>query len=258
MVKKNPVWSSAGVTHPGLVRKINEDAYLSLPEMGMWAVADGMGGHAAGDIASQTVVDALARVAADETLTTLEKRVTAIENALLAANGALIDLAIAKYQPLIGSTVVLLNSIGELAVCLWAGDSRIYRYRLAGGLAADKKGTKKAALEQLTQDHAVVEELMQVGLLERTEADIHPHANRITRAIGAAGTLFVDMEIYALQKGDRFVLCSDGLYKELSENDIVSVLAAHENDAASAQALLDKTVERGARDNTSIIVATYT
>ncbi|HET9680115.1 MAG TPA: protein phosphatase 2C domain-containing protein [Gammaproteobacteria bacterium] len=250
MLKKatNP-WTSAGLSHPGRVRKTNEDAFLVQPQAGLWAVADGMGGHAAGDVASRTVVDALAQVGASGSLTTLDALVTATEDALLEANTELLKLAMAQRQSLIGTTIAVLVSMGNHVVCLWAGDSRIYRYR-----PTDKA---KRALQPLTQDHAVVEELMQVGLLNEAEVDLHPHANRITRAIGAADTLFVDMEIYALQKGDQFLICSDGLYKELSSDDIASIMAAQDNDESCAQALLDKTLERGARDNTSVVIMSY-
>lgn len=248
------LWSSAGITHPGHVRTANEDAFLNAPQACVWAVADGMGGHAAGEVASHTVVDALAKIGVSrEGSTKLAGLVTTAEEALLDANAELVRLAAAQRQPLIGTTVAALISAEKHVVCLWAGDSRIYRYR-AGYRPGDKA---KPALLQLTQDHAVVEELIQVGLLAQAQAELHPHANRITRAIGASSTLFVDMEIYALRAGDRFVICSDGLYKELSEDDILNALVAHDNNESCAQALLDKTLERGARDNTSVVVINY-
>ncbi|MCG8433014.1 MAG: serine/threonine-protein phosphatase, partial [Gammaproteobacteria bacterium] len=121
----------------------------------------------------------------------------------------------------------------------WAGDSRVYRQR--GG-----------KLEQLTQDHAMVEDMVEVGLLTREEAENHPQANRITRAVGAAADLFVDIDIFELKAGDRFLLCSDGLYKEVNEPEISALLKDKKQDNP-ARAAVDLALSRNARDNVTVI-----
>lgn len=227
-------WTSEAVSHVGTVRKVNEDSCLDRPEAGLWVVADGMGGHSAGDVASQSIVKAFEQLDTDLPLSLLAEK---IESTLQQVNNSLVTLAQTEDKHTIGSTVVVLALKGAHALCAWAGDSRIYRLR--GNL-----------FDQLTQDHAMVEDMVEVGLISREEAENHPQANRITRAIGAADRLFVDMDIYELRKGDRFLLCSDGLYKELKEAEIGKILRNRGNAAKNA---VDKALECGARDNVTVI-----
>lgn len=229
-------WTSHAFTHVGTVRKVNEDSHLSKPEAGLWVVADGMGGHSAGDVASQKIVELLGRIGETDSLASLLDQ---IEDGLEEANAFLVQLAKDTRKKTIGSTVVVMAIRDGYAVAAWAGDSRLYRHR-AGKLA------------QLTQDHAFVEELVEVGLLSREEAERHPQANRITRAIGAADQVFVDFEIFALRKGDHFLLCSDGLYKECNEDDIVVALTG-EHGENPAKYAVELAVSRGARDNVTVI-----
>lgn len=230
-------WTSFGATHMGMVRKVNEDAMLDRPDAGLWAIADGMGGHAAGDVASRRIVEALAELRVQESLADM---LSGAEDALAAVNDELLELAVTEHKRTIGSTVVGLILAQGHGICLWVGDSRLYRQR-------------KGQLERITQDHAMVEEMVEVGLISRAQAETHPQANRITRAIGASDNLFVDLEIFRLQPGDRFVLCSDGLYKELSDRDINAVLG-RSNGADTAELLVQQALERGARDNVSVVV----
>lgn len=227
-------WTSYAVSHVGTVRKINEDACLNRPGRGLWAVADGMGGHSAGDVASRSIVEALDNIPADGSLSTVAR---AIEDALRTVNGDLLKLAQESDKHTIGSTAAVLLLRGRHALCIWAGDSRIYRMR-------------KGKLEQLTQDHAMVEDMVEVGLITREEAENHPQANRITRAVGAMDELFVDMEIHAVQPGDRFLLCSDGLYKDVSDSELARVLR-RKGDAAKAA--VDLALENSARDNVTVV-----
>lgn len=231
-------YSAGSATDPGAVREINEDACLSLPERGIWAVADGMGGHSSGDRASRTIIEHLERIPSTAQLAAM---VDAVENALFAANEDLLQLAITERKHTIGSTVTVLLVAQQHALCLWAGDSRAYRLR-------------HGEFEQLTQDHAMVEEMVQVGLLAREEAEKHPHANRITRAIGAAENIFLDMEIYRIQRGDRFLLCTDGLYRELSEQRLAAVLSGETDADGQSQQLVREAVARNARDNVTAVV----
>lgn len=225
---------SEAATDVGTVRRINEDAYLAKPELGLWAVADGMGGHAAGDVASKTIIEMLSNLAP---VADLARTVEAVEQALLDANRRLVEIAAEQKQRTIGSTVAVLAARDRYAACLWAGDSRIYRMR-------------RGHLEQLTQDHAMVEDLVASGALTRAEAENHPQANRITRAVGAGPELFVDIELFKIEPGDRFLLCSDGLYKELRDPEIAVALTSRE---AAGQELVSQAVAKGARDNVTVI-----
>lgn len=231
-------WNSRAISHVGVVRKNNEDSYLHRPDIGLWAVADGMGGHSAGDVASQTVVECLGQVAANGSLSSM---VESAEDKLLEANRRLLALAVNQHQRTIGSTAVALLARGSHVACLWAGDSRAYRIR----------GKR---IERMTQDHAMVEDLVSSGLMSRDEAMSHPQANRITRAIGAMPGLFVDVEIFALEPGDIFLLCSDGLYKELNDADIVKALNGNEQ---AVDALINLALERRARDNVTVVAVRF-
>lgn len=232
-------WNSRAISHVGAVRKNNEDSYLHRPDLGIWAVADGMGGHSAGDVASQTVVECLGQMTPNGSLSSM---VDATEDRLLEANRRLLALAVNQHQRTIGSTAVALLARGSYAACLWAGDSRAYRIR----------GKR---IERMTQDHAMVEDLVSSGLMSRDEAMSHPQANRITRAIGAMPGLFVDVEIFALEPGDIFLLCSDGLYKELTDAEIVKGL---NGDEQAVDALINLALERRARDNVTVVAVRFT
>ncbi|MGA9852790.1 MAG: protein phosphatase 2C domain-containing protein [Gammaproteobacteria bacterium] len=241
MKKNRPAlhWDSHGITNVGSVRKTNEDAFLNRPDLGVWAVADGMGGHAGGDLASQIVVDRLAQLPANSKLSAL---IDAAEDRLLDANRKLLTLAMRQKERTIGSTVVALFARGHNAACLWAGDSRLYRIR----------GRR---IEQMMQDHAMVEDLIASGLITREEAADHPQANRITRAIGAMPSLFLDLEIFAIRPGDIYLLCSDGLYKELGDDEIAKTL---KNDVQAVDKLIMFALERGARDNVTVVTVRFT
>lgn len=227
-------WTSYAASHVGTVRKVNEDACLNRPAEGVWAVADGMGGHSAGDVASRLIITALGALPA---ATRLSAAATAVEETLRRVNEELLTLARESDKHTIGSTVAVLVIRDHHALCIWAGDSRIYRMR-------------KGQLEQLTQDHAMVEDMVEVGLISREEADTHPHANRITRAVGAMDELFVDMDIHGVEPGDRFLLCSDGLYKDASDQDIAKLLRRKGD---TAKASVDLALENGARDNVTVV-----
>lgn len=229
-------WTSSACSDVGAVRELNEDAYLERPDLGLWLVADGMGGHFAGDVASQMVVSALASLDAPRSLS---KFVDAVEQRLVETNARLREYAEREQTHTIGSTVVALMIRGEHAVCLWAGDSRLYRYR-------------DAKLTQISQDHALVEELVERGVLTPEQAVDHPHGNLVTRAVGAADQLFLDVEIIPVQAGDVFILCSDGLEKEIAENEMSKLIAQSDTDGLS-HLLLERALDHGARDNVTVI-----
>jgi len=232
-------WTCAARTDVGLVRSRNEDACLALPQHGLWAVADGMGGHAFGDLASRAVVDALASLPAPDSVpdVSLAGFVEAARALLHGVNDALRAEARARQVPVIGSTVAALLARGLEAACLWAGDSRIYLYR-------------QGRLQQLTRDHSQLEALRARGA-DMAAAAASP--NMITRAVGAADTIAFDVATLEARDGDIFLLCSDGLSNPVEEDAIMAALA-HGDCAAAADELVALALANGGRDNITVIV----
>lgn len=234
-------WTSALLSNVGNVRKVNEDAGVEMPENGIWVIADGMGGHAAGDVASSMIVDSLKDVGSHERPSGL---VDEIEDRLLAVNRELFRIASEAAQPVtIGSTVVVLLAFVRWALCVWAGDSRVYRLR-------------NGKLKQITRDHSQVEEMIDQGEILREDAEDHPLANVITRAVGGAEELFLDLELVELHHGDRYMLCSDGLYKDLRDGEIGDILKNGNAETTCAE-LIDTVLEREASDNITVAVVDF-
>lgn len=225
-------WQSWAVTDVGKHRKRNEDAILNIPEAGVWAIADGMGGHDAGDIASQMIVDSLESIF---TANDLKISIEQVDSCLQTVNSHLRGLAEqSQKNAIIGSTVVVLMAQQHRCAVLWAGDSRLYRLR-------------NKHLQQLTQDHCP-----NYGNIAN-EWSVKS-SNEITRAVGADEELDLDCEITDVHQGDMFLLCSDGLDKEVSPKEIEQVLLSHEPEKI-VPTLLELALERGARDNVSIVLA---
>lgn len=224
-------WKSAAASHPGLIRAVNEDAFLDQPERGIWSVADGMGGHSFGQMASRTVVEQLGGLPVCDSLATLAAEA---RQRLQAVNRQLRTEARMRRVPVIGSTVAVLLSHGNQCGCLWAGDSRIYLRR-------------DGALTQLTRDHSQAEEFK---ALYGTEL---PNRNVITRAIGAAETLDLDYKAIDVNDQDIFLLCSDGLSNEVAPEGLLTALACASCRQA-AEALVDMALRQGGRDNISAVV----
>jgi protein phosphatase len=231
-------WTSAARTDVGLVRSRNEDSYLAQPERGLWAVADGMGGHAFGDLASRAVVDALDGIAAADSM---ERFIDAARDRLGEVNQLLRAEALARRVPVMGSTVVALLACGPETACLWAGDSRIYLYR-------------NGRLQQLTRDHSQAEELRARGAGAVAAAAGPAIANMITRAVGAADTIDVELVTLAARDGDMFLLCSDGLSNPVDEQAISGALAPGDC-VRAAEELIALALANGARDNVTVVVA---
>ncbi|WP_445768364.1 PP2C family protein-serine/threonine phosphatase [Rheinheimera sp.] len=224
-------------THKGLVRKLNEDACLDMADSGVWVVADGMGGHAAGDIASQLVVDTI-RMAVQRSA---EPSVQLLTEALHKANAELYHYSEQHLSGnTAGSTVVVLLIDKWHYHLLWAGDSRGYILR-------------HGILRQLTRDHSQVNDMVDEGLLSSAEAETHELANVITRAVGVDSNVAIDVVSGVWQSGDLFLLCSDGLNKELTDAEIREYLT-HANLAEANRALLHSTLVAGARDNVTCVL----
>jgi serine/threonine protein phosphatase PrpC len=230
-------WTSAGVTHPGRVREVNQDAYLDRPDLGLWAVADGMGGHSDGGMASRLLVEGLGRMGRPDLL---GSAVETARNILQEVNRRLLADAAARGDDLIGSTIVALVAVGDHCAILWVGDSRVYRRR-------------NGELAQLTSDHTHVQDLVDKGMLTPEQAENHPLSNVLVRAVGADAEMDVDLRVEALRDGDRFLLCSDGLVKELRADVIAGILSAAEP-AEIARDLVDAACNAGGRDNVTALV----
>ena len=231
-------WQSYMLTHTGKVRDHNEDAVFAANERGLWVVADGMGGHDAGDVASTMIVETIEKLPA---ASGLANYIDQIEDCLLDINSELLSFAQAQGLSTIGSTVAILLFYGEYYCYLWAGDSRIYLFR-------------DNVLYQVSVDHSPMERYVVRGLISRTQASAHPGSNAITRAVGVEKDLYLDLEIQKLRKGDRYLLCSDGLNKHLSNDNIQKILRNNHNTTIACEKLLQTTLMRGAEDNTSVVI----
>lgn len=227
-------------THVGLRRKINEDSVFVDSERGLWAVADGMGGHEAGEIASTMVTDALRCLPKVADLDELASR--AVE-ALRQVNRELIDLAQSGERPrpgTIGTTVVGLAIADGSFRCFWMGDSRAYRLR--GG-----------EISRVTRDHSLVQNLVDAGMLKPEEAETHENANLITRAVGADENVEVDVVSGDAKPGDQFLLASDGLTRVVRDYELAAELERGPP-AQAADNLIEMVLARGAPDNVSLII----
>jgi serine/threonine protein phosphatase PrpC len=228
-----------GATHVGRVRSTNDDNYMARDDVGLWAVADGMGGHRGGDVASAIACEAIGRSFADHTVDGL---VEAIEQ----ANQAVYETAAGDPDLTgMGTTMVALAVVDEdgdevLAVAN-VGDSRVYRYSVG-------------ELEQLTDDHSLVADLVREGSLSPEEAAVHPQRNIVTRALGVNDRVPVDILTVEPVAGDRFLLCSDGLFNEVPEPGITAVLRRVDDPGEAADELVHLAVDGGGRDNVTVVV----
>jgi len=227
----------AGITDTGLRRDNNQDAFLA--QYPLFVVADGMGGHAGGEIASQSTIAQLQEVVDSGSVTT-----GAIERAL---ERAVADIAAHPETTDEGTgttlTGIFLESSAEEPrwVSLNIGDSRVYLLR-------------EERLVQVTTDHSVVQELISSGRLSPEEAESHPYSNVITRAVGASELTAPDYLGIEVLDGDRFVICSDGLTKELTDYGIQHFLREQADPAKAVDAMLAAALENGGRDNVTLII----
>ncbi len=229
-------WTSFGITHTGNIRDHNEDAFLALTEQRLWIAADGMGGHTAGDFASHLIIDQFRSFKASP-LT--GHSIDQIRQNLAKVNHELWSKAQQIGDTIIGSTVAILLATEHHIAAVWSGDSRIYRLR--DGL-----------FKQITRDHSEGEET-ESGIADFVGSTF---TNAVTQAIGAAQELQVEMEIRENRPGDTYLLCSDGLNKELSDERIATILQANNVEAAS-QTLLREALDNYGRDNITVVLAHY-
>lgn len=234
----NLSWTSAAESNVGTVRAVNEDAYLVVPEWGLWAIADGMGGHEAGDVASSMIVEQLRRAAPH---TDGRSHVDTVKSCLADVNAVLRENSARHHEHrVIGSTVVVMLVQHDHITCLWVGDSRLYRLRGSN-------------LLQMTHDHSHVQDLIDHGLLQPQDAKRHPMANVITRAVGSEQTLVLDTVTFAVRSNDAYLLCSDGLTTTMEDKEIAELLSCRDS-RTSVRSLIDLALSRGAEDNVTAIV----
>lgn len=232
-------WSS---TNSAIGQRLtNEDAMLSLDELGLWVVADGMGGHLRGDLASRFVVEAFEGIEKPDSIDAFAREVS---TRLYLANERIHKYAATLSDTeIIGSTVVAVMVQDNKFVCLWAGDSRAYL------LSRDR-------LTQLTHDHTAAQTFVDTGNLESTQAKHHPAAHMLTRAVGAQEMLELEEHRGQIRDGDALLLCSDGLIKEVDDDELAPILEDFDCEEA-CQELVDLSLERGASDNVTVTVIRF-
>ena len=228
------VWNSVGRSDVGRVRNTNEDAFYHSTEQDIWAVADGMGGLARGDYASAVVAEAFVHFGKSSNIA------ASIRDLETRLRGAHTNCRSSFAGERVGSTVAAMLSCGQYSFFLWAGDSRVYRLR------GDQ-------LKQMTKDHTVAQGKFERGELTANKVATHPGAHILTRAVGVHQTLHLDLDYDTVQPGDRFLLCSDGLYNDLSRDEI-HLLLAREPAQQALDTLIDAALEKSGSDNITAII----
>ena len=232
---------SGAATHAGAANRLNEDAFVNRPDLGLWAVADGAGGHESGEVASAEVAGLLqtidAGLSAAEMLLEVRSRLEAAHARLHAEASRHGDGA------MVATTVVVLLARDDHFACLWAGDSRAYLLR-------------DHTLTKITRDHSLVQALVESGTISEAEAIGHPQANVITRAVGAdSDVLELEKRTGQLMAGDRLLLCSDGLSKTLPEEQLAELLSG--DDATGAARLVMAALTAQATDNITAVTIDF-
>lgn len=234
-----PRFRSVARSHVGRVRKLNEDRFVEMPEAGLWAIADGMGGHRAGDVAAQMVADAVRQAVSDSSGKPISAEAVAL--AVHRVNGDLLQISrLRGGRDISGSTMVALIAHEDSYQCLWAGDSRAYLFR--GGRCS-----------RINRDHSVVQDLVDAGLVAPAAAAYHPQAHVVTRAVGVASALSLDFSDGELVSRDVILICSDGLSDVLGASEIQACIGQPTLEAM-ADALLAAALDAGAPDNVTFIL----
>ncbi|MFK8067070.1 MAG: PP2C family serine/threonine-protein phosphatase [Gammaproteobacteria bacterium] len=233
------VSASFSATHVGHIRKYNEDSFLDKPEANLWVIADGMGGHDAGDVASQSIVASMNQCSFADPTISAEESTKKLKLSLYNTNSSLIKLG-NENDRINGSTVVVMHIVNGECHFLWAGDSRLYLLR-------DQE------LTQLTRDHSQAEVYVDLGMLSRDEASRHSSANVLTRCIGTDDDLRLETGMIDLNVGDRFLLSSDGLDKHVPHSVIEETLNTYDREEA-VQKLIRLALNDGGTDNITVSI----
>jgi serine/threonine protein phosphatase PrpC len=235
---RSPRVEAFGLSHPGLVRPTNEDAFLVAPDPGLFVVADGVGGNAAGEVASRLAVDTLQAVFERPHQPGLPLLVAAVQHA-----NARVYTAAHEDRSLSGmaTTLTALLVLGETIALAHVGDSRAYLLR----------GQR---LAQLTDDHLLVNELLRIGHITQSEAETSTVRHIITRAVGADERIDVDARLLAVEPGDTLVLASDGLHGVVGDEDIMGLLRVERDLERAAAQLVERANDGGGPDNTTVVL----
>jgi len=233
----------AAATHVGRVRQSNEDRFYADEGAGIFVVADGMGGHAAGEVAAEIASTLIGkRLSAAADTSEMAELATALEAAIAEADQRILDRA--RSDPAcsgMGTTVTALCTRPDSYVVGHVGDSRAYRLR-------------DGRLERITRDHTLVQQEVDRGTLTDEQARTHPRSNILTRALGIAGGLEIDVYHGILEPGDRILLATDGLTTMLPDSEIAAILDSAADAATSAGMLIERANASGGIDNTTVIV----
>lgn len=232
---------SAGRTDVGARRSLNEDTFLLDDRVGLWAVADGMGGHDGGDRASAVVAGRLAEIRREDDAHVMLMQ---LRDRIYAAHLQLRDEARQRGVATMGSTVAALMQVGGHCVFAWVGDSRGYLLR-------------DGRIEQVTSDHSLVQELVASGRLSPEDAERHPDAHVLTRAVGGSDQLSIDFRQRRLRAGDRCILCSDGLTRCVPDEVILQTVLDLRHPESICEALIDRALEAGAPDNVTVVTVAF-
>jgi serine/threonine protein phosphatase PrpC len=231
-------FQSVARTHLGHRRTVNEDRVLERSDTGLWAIADGMGGHRAGDVAATRLIEALAAMEHETSgyarLSEMLRRIEAVNTSLYAEQSGEGALSAS------GSTLVTLLAHDNHYACLWAGDSRAYLFR-------------NGRLNTITRDHSVVQEMVDNGVLAEADRQRHPSANIVTRALGVSAVVDIEQKFAPMRDEDLYLLCSDGLSSGLDDSAIAGLLDPRDL-AGSADRLLDGALAVDGTDNISLIL----
>jgi protein phosphatase len=258
---------ASGFTHPGRVRRQNEDAFGVHTDLGLFVVADGMGGHAGGEIASRLAVEAVAAHVQEVAARSSEppstgrggrgerrsfasapgpRPVEVLVSAVQRANAAVLEAARRNTaESDMGTTIACVLARGDRTAVAHVGDSRVYRYR-------DRR------LEALTEDHSLLAECLRSGYLTPDLVESFPYKHLITRSLGAEDHLEVDARVLEPQHGDVLLLCSDGLCGVIGDQDIARVLEAEGDLDTASKRLIDRANEEGGPDNVTVVLVRWT
>jgi serine/threonine protein phosphatase PrpC len=239
-----------GATHVGMRREGNEDCYLILSEHNIYMVADGMGGHNAGEVASKIAVDSVAEYFTDERISEIkadqEKIGDELNQSVLTAHQRILDMSKEKTEYSgMGSTIAIAFILDNVIHTCNVGDSRVYVINPSG-------------IIQITKDHSVVAELVESGNMTKEEARLSTMKNQITQALGAPFPVNPEYNKTELNEGDIVLLCSDGLWDMLSDEDINAIVMEGNSMESTCNKLIEKANEAGGDDNITVVLVKIT
>jgi serine/threonine protein phosphatase PrpC len=240
---KNFLFEAQELSDVGMVRKVNEDSVLISETCSAWIVADGMGGHAGGDFASQTIVQQMQTLGIPASAEDLIQR---FKDRLTTANNLITQRSDELARGSIGSTLAALLAFDGRFICFWSGDSRVYRLR-------------NRQLRRVSKDHTEVQALLDAGAISPQEAETWPRKNVITHAIGVTREPIFDVIEGGIEDGDMFLICSDGMTEYFMDSEVEDALNTQDVTLADLCAFFVQTsLERGGKDNVSVIIVKAT